>query len=82
VQISDDPVEYRSLSSAMDVIREAVLGVLVATTDLLGATMPDPDELQLGEEHEAVAAEFGGALATVRTLDGEVHRMRLPEPGR
>jgi hypothetical protein len=46
VQISDDPVEYRSLDSAMDAIRDAVLGVVVGTTSLLGAPMPSPDEFE------------------------------------
>lgn len=80
VQISDNPVAYRTLSSAMDATRDAVLGVLVATTHLLGEPMPDADSLELGAEHEDHAADFGGNLATIRTADGTIHRMPLPRP--
>jgi hypothetical protein len=43
LQISDNPVDHRSLASAMDAMRDAVLQVHVVTTDLLGLAMPDPE---------------------------------------
>jgi len=81
VQISDNPVEFRTLSSAMEATRNAVLRVLVTMTHLLGEPMPNADGLELGAEHEEHAADFGGNLATVRTADGTVHRMSLPTSG-
>lgn len=56
--------------------------MLVAATHLLGAPVPDPDDLDLGEEHEAVAAESGGAPARVRALDSTVRHLQLPVPVR
>lgn len=74
VQISDNPVEHRSLGSVMDVTKETVLGVIVATTHFLSEAMPDVDGFELGAQHEQYAAEFGGALAKVHEADGAVHR--------
>jgi len=59
IQISEEPVDFRSLPSAMDVMREHVLNALVALTPRLGRAYPDTGDLELGEEHEAYATEFG-----------------------
>lgn len=59
IQISEEPVDFRSLPSAMDVMREHVLYTLVALTDRLGRAYPDTGDFELGEEHEAYATEFG-----------------------
>jgi hypothetical protein len=60
VQISDNPVDHRSLASAMDAMRDAVLQILVVAAELLGLAVPDPESLELGETHEAIAPEYGG----------------------
>jgi hypothetical protein len=54
-------------------MREAVLWVLTVATTLLDLPMPDAEGLDLGEEHEAVAAQYGGHLARRRGEDGAVH---------
>ncbi|WP_020419049.1 hypothetical protein [Amycolatopsis sp. ATCC 39116] len=77
LQISDDPGEVRSLHSVMDVMREHVLGVLASFTDLLGEPYPKPGALELGENHDQFAPEFGGAIAVIRELDGTTHRVNL-----
>lgn len=56
VQICDEPEpEFRSLSSAMQVMSDRVLYVLVALSDRLGISTPDPHGLYLGEEHDEAA---------------------------
>jgi len=77
VQINDNPVEHRSLASAMDAMRDAVLQVLAFTTDLLGLAMPDPESLELGETHEAIAPEYGGHVALLRDGDGALRPIPL-----
>lgn len=78
LQISEDPARFFPLGVVMDAMREDVAAVLYAATSILGGEIPDPDSLELGEEHEAVAAEYGGVVATVRDLDGTAHRATLP----
>jgi hypothetical protein len=65
LQISDSPAEYRSLGSVMESLRDAVLRVLSYTTVLMGLPIPDMDGLEPGEEHDAVAAEYGGNVAVL-----------------
>jgi hypothetical protein len=79
LQISDSPVEYRTVGSAMDVTRDAVLSVIFTVTHLLGLQAQPMEELDLGEEHEAVAAEYGGSFAILHAEDGTMHRVQLPE---
>jgi hypothetical protein len=56
VQICDEPEpEFRSLGSAMEVMRDGVLSVLTELSDALGVTTPSPHSLYLGEEHDEVA---------------------------
>jgi hypothetical protein len=60
IQISDNPVEIRSLSSAIDDMHTYVLEVLAAITSELGIPFPDVDDLELGAENDVVLAELGG----------------------
>ncbi|WP_439381598.1 hypothetical protein [Amycolatopsis lexingtonensis] len=78
IQISDDPVEYRTLASAMEVMTDGVLKVLTYCTNSLGLPMPDIDSLELGEEHELVAADLAGDVYTFRDFDGTIHRFTDP----
>jgi len=56
VQICHEPEpEFRSLGSAMQVMSDRVLYVLVALSDRLGITTPDPHGLYFGEEHDEAA---------------------------
>ncbi|GAA4667972.1 hypothetical protein [Amycolatopsis dongchuanensis] len=79
LQISDDPEEVHALDSVMDVMREHVLGVLASLTELLGEPFPEPATLELGEHHDEVVPEFGGAIALIRDLDGATHRINLDQ---
>jgi hypothetical protein len=58
IQINDQPVEYRPLASAMEVIRAATLDILIAMAQLLDA--PFPEGLELGDGHDTHAADRGG----------------------
>ncbi|AEK45977.1 hypothetical protein [Amycolatopsis mediterranei] len=78
IQISDDPVEYRTLASAMEVMTDGVLKVLTYCTSSLGLPMPDIDSLELGEENDLVAADLAGDVYTFRDFDGTVHRFTGP----
>jgi hypothetical protein len=63
LRISDDePPEYRSLGSAIDVMVAAVLDLLSACTVTLGAPYPDPDSLYVGAEWDGVAPDRGGDI--------------------
>lgn len=66
LQISDSPDEIRSLDSLMEVVRKHVLNVLIGFTTELGIDTADLrlGSLNLGEEHLAFAAEFGGEVLT------------------
>lgn len=61
----------------MEGMREDVLRVLTSATALLGAPFPDADGLELGDEHETVAVQYGGHIALLRHDDGTVHPIRL-----
>lgn len=78
IQISDDPLEHRTLGSAMDVMRDEVLRILGYAASVLGVPAPEPGTLELGEEHDSVAAEYAGDLFTFQTHDGTTHRIQLP----
>jgi hypothetical protein len=78
LQISDDPVEFRSLASGMDVLRGDVLKVITSSASILGLPPPDPSSLELGKEHEAFATEHGGIVATFQEHDGTIRRFSLP----
>lgn len=80
VQISDDPVAYRGLGSAMEAMREMVMSILFGFADRLGAPF-DPADLQLGEEHDAHASDHGGDFVMVTGEDGSIVRvpLRLPQ---
>ena len=77
IQISDEPVEFRPLASAMDVIREHVLGILAGFAQLLEA--PFRDGLELGEAHDAYAADRGGHTLFFTQIDGVRHRVQVPK---
>lgn len=78
IQVSDDPIEHRTLGSAMDVTRDEVLKILRCATRVLGAPFPEPGALELGEEHDSVAAEYAGDVFTFQKHDGTTHRIQLP----
>ncbi|MGY1684942.1 hypothetical protein ACI8AK_05065 [Geodermatophilus sp. SYSU D00867] len=78
IQISDEPVEYRPLASAMDVIREKTLGIMAGFAQLLET--PFPEGLELGEQHDAYAVDRGGHAAFFTGLDGERRRLAWPTP--
>jgi hypothetical protein len=80
LQISDHPVEYRSLGSIMEVLRDEVLRVVTCTTVLIGEPLPEADGLELGEEHETVAAACGGNIGVMRGDDGTVRAVPLEPP--
>ncbi|WP_158894136.1 hypothetical protein [Amycolatopsis anabasis] len=77
LQISDEPVEFRTLASAMEVMTNDVLKVIGHVTDILGLPFPDSDSFELGEEHDAIAPEYGGDIFTFREHDGTIHRFNL-----
>ncbi|MFI1997031.1 hypothetical protein [Actinoplanes sp. NPDC020271] len=78
LQISDDPIDHRSLRAVMDGIRDAVLWVLVTLTKASGQPVPDPGSLELGDFHETVAAQYAGHLGIVRHADGTL--TPIPSP--
>jgi len=78
LQVSQDPAEFFPLDVVMEAMTKDVTAVLGQATVILGADLPDPDSLELGDEHEAVAAEYGGVLATFTDHDGTVHRVTRP----
>lgn len=77
IQISEAPVEFRSLASAMDAMHDAVLAVLVDLTGRLGEPYPDGDDLNLGVEHEAVGP---GVRRHRRHLPGARRHHPPPHP--
>jgi hypothetical protein len=77
LQISDAPIEYRSLSSLMAAMNKAVLEVLTYITAAAGQSLPDMDSLELGDHHEALAPDNGGNIARLHRLDGTVLRVSL-----
>jgi len=60
LQVGDAPPAWVPLADAMEAVNEYVLSVIFAFADLLGEDLPDPDSLELGMEHAAVAPEFEG----------------------
>lgn len=78
LQISDTPPEHRSLATVMDGMREDVLWVLTAVTAAMGEPTPAGETLDLGDEHETFAAEYGGHLALLRHDDGTIQPIRKP----
>lgn len=77
IQISDEPVEHRPLASAMEVIRGQVLNILTGFAQLLEA--PFPEGLELGEAHDAYAADRGGNVLFYTGSDEVRRRLPLPE---
>lgn len=77
LQISDSPIEYRSLASLMPALNQAVLEAINYITTVTGQPTPDPDSLEVGDHHEAVAPDNGGNVARVHQLDGTVLRFSL-----
>ncbi|MGW4526949.1 hypothetical protein [Amycolatopsis sp. NPDC004378] len=77
IQISEDPVEFRPLASAMPIMTDTVLKVVSYVTGALDLPMPDVGGLELGDEHELAAAELGGNTYTFRDAEGTVHRFDL-----
>ena len=77
---SDDPPKLRTLSSAMDAMRAHVLDAVGTITELLGEPIPDAASLELGEHRDESTAEFSGAVAVVRDVDGTTHRIGLGNP--
>lgn len=83
LQISDAPVEFRALHGVMEVMTNAVLEVLTAATLLLGLSVPDSTNLELGTEHDEISPEYGGDIFAFREHDGTVHQFNLatdPDP--
>lgn len=75
VQTSDEPVEYRALYTLMPNMTDLVLQVLVGITEATGADCPDGSDLELGAEHDAFAAKYGGDVWTWHGLDGTTRRL-------
>lgn len=59
IQVSDDPVEYIDLASAMDVMTNAVLEVLTMITSVVGGPLPDPESIETGDENDSYAPDAG-----------------------
>ena len=70
LQICDDPLEIRSVSSLMPAMQSHVLTSLAAVAGQLGVSAPDLESLELGEEHKEFAAEFGGDRVNIHPLTG------------
>ncbi|PXY35263.1 hypothetical protein BAY59_04755 [Prauserella coralliicola] len=77
IQISEDPVEYRTLDSAVEAMLTEVLEVISAINATMGLPFPDPHSFELGLEHTEVATEYAGSVLTFRGLDGAVQRFNL-----
>lgn len=60
LQVGELPLAWVPLADAMEAVKDYVLSVIIAFAELLGEDPPDPDSLELGLEHAAVAPEFGG----------------------
>lgn len=65
----------------MEEMKDHVLAVVSHATPILGEEYPDPDSLEIGTEHAAVAAENGGVIATFRDDAGAVHRVNVAADG-
>lgn len=78
--ICDDPVEYRSLNSLMPIMTRKVFEVLVHVSDRAGLEPPRLDDLNLGDEHAAVAAELGHGVVYLSGDDDQVRAVPLPKP--
>jgi hypothetical protein len=78
LQVSDDPVELFPLDVVMEALTEDITAVLAQATVILGAEPPDPDSLELGDEHNTVAADYGGVVVTFTAHDGTAHRVTRP----
>src|SRR5207248_5056126 len=77
LQISDNPVEFRQLAGLMEAMKDEVLRVITVVTGVLGLPHPDPDSLELGDEHEPFAPENSGHLLRVRDRDGTTHPFNI-----
>ncbi len=78
IQTSEKPEDFRTLYSVMEAMTDNVLEVLSYTTVAAGLPMPASDSVDVGEEHDTVAAEYGGHSFTYREHDGTSHHFRLP----
>jgi hypothetical protein len=72
------PVELFPLDVVMEALTEDITAVLAQATVILGAEPPDPDSLELGDEHNTVAADYGGVVVTFTAHDGTAHRVTRP----
>jgi hypothetical protein len=66
LQVGEDAERIVPLHVVMDAMRQHVCDVIDASTTILGAERPAPDDLELGTEHAAVAAENAGMIASFR----------------
>jgi hypothetical protein len=79
LRISETPEEYRDLPSLMTVLSERVLWTLAAFGGVLG--VDPPMSLELGDEHDAYAADRGGNLLVIGDAETRrVVRIETPEP--
>ncbi len=73
LEVSENPVEFIPLSRAMESMTASVLDVIYKATEVLGEAIPDPDELEVGLEHDDVAVENAGVTWTFRDSAGARH---------
>lgn len=78
LQVGDEPGRPIPLHVVMRAIQEYVFAVVSNATDILGEPFPDPDSMEIGLEHAAVAPENAGIVATFRDHKGTTHH--LPNP--
>ncbi|MEV0675151.1 hypothetical protein AB0I60_01370 [Actinosynnema sp. NPDC050436] len=78
VQVGEEVDRVEPLHVVMEAMRRHVVDVVDKATAILGARRPSLDELELGMEHVAVAAENAGVIATFRDQRGTVHRLDVP----
>lgn len=80
IQISENPVEFRGLGSAINVISERVTQVLYAMMSELGLALPDLEQLETGAENDSILPDAGGEVLVWSTPEGsrELHRLWAP----
>lgn len=78
LQVGEDADRLVPLHAVMGAMRQQVCDVIDAATTVLGAERPTLDDLELGMDQAAVAAENAGVIATFRDHTGTVHRLSPP----
>ncbi|MFC6093931.1 hypothetical protein [Saccharothrix lopnurensis] len=73
LEVGEDPAEFIPLSVVMGLMTANVLDVINKATSALGETMPSPEELEVGLEHDDIAVENTGIVWTFRDAAGFLH---------